>query len=101
MELAATLLLDNIRSSIDQGNLIGATIIDLSKAFDTISLSNLIQKLPQYGIKEGELPWFTDYLFHRSAAVNYGKSSSKIVDIETEVPPRLYLGPVAIYSILQ
>ena len=94
MELAATLLLDNIRSSVDQGNLVGATFIDLSKAFDTISLSNLIQKLPQYGIKEGELPWFTDYLFHRSVAVNYGKSSSKTVDIQTGVPQGSILGPL-------
>ena len=93
-ELAATLLLDEIRKSVDQGKLEGATFIDLSKAFDTISHSNLLQKLPKYGIKEGELSWFTDYLFHRSAAVSYGKSSSKIADIQTGVPQGSILGPL-------
>ena len=66
----------------------------LSKAFDTISHSNLLQKLPQYGIKDGELSWFTDYLFHRSAAVRYGKSSSKTSDIQTGVPQGSILGPL-------
>ena len=93
-ELAATLLLDEIRKNVDQGKLVGATFIDLSKAFDTISHSNLLQKLPQYGIKESEFSWFTDYLFHRSAAVNYGKSSSKSADIPTGVPQGSILGPL-------
>ena len=93
-ELAATCLLDEIRKSVDQGKLVGATFIDHSKAFDTISHSNLLQKLPQYGIKEGELSWFADYLFHRSAAVSYGKSSSKIADIQTGVSQGSILGPL-------
>ena len=38
-ELAATLFLDNIRKIVHQGCLVGATSIDLSKAFDTISHS--------------------------------------------------------------
>ena len=100
-ELAATLLWDEFRKCVDQDKLVGATFIDLSKAFNTTSHSNLLQKLPQYGIKEGGLSWFTDYLFHRSAAVSYDKSSSKITDIQTGVPQGLYLWPVAIYSILQ
>ena len=93
-ELAATCLLDEIWKSVDQGKLVGATFIDLSKAFDSINHSNLLQKLPQYGIKEGELSWFTDYLFHRPAAVSYGKSSSKIAVIQTGVPQGSILGPL-------
>ena len=34
-ELAATPLLDNIWQRVDEGNLVGATFIDLNKAFDT------------------------------------------------------------------
>ena len=35
--LAATLFLDNIRKDADQGEMVGATFIDLSKALDTIN----------------------------------------------------------------
>ena len=35
-KLASTLLCDDIRSSIDKGNIIGAVFIDLAKAFDTV-----------------------------------------------------------------
>ena len=50
IELAATHLLDNIRKSFDDGKLVGAIFIDLSKAIDTISHSKLLEKLPKYGI---------------------------------------------------
>ena len=61
---------------------------------DTIRHSNLLQKLLKYGIKEGELSWFTYYLFHGSAAVSYGESSAKIADIQTGVPRGSILGPL-------
>ena len=38
-ELAATLLLDDVRKNVDKGKLVGAVFIDLRKAFDTISHS--------------------------------------------------------------
>ena len=43
---------------------------------------------------EGKLSWFTDDLFHCSAAVSYGKSSSKTVDIQAGVPQGSILGPL-------
>ena len=69
-ELVAIKLIDDIRSSVDKGNLVGALFIDLSKAFDTISHAQLLTKLPEYGIKDIELEWFTNYLC-RTAYVSY------------------------------
>eukprot|EP00794_Sanderia_malayensis_P013254 gene13254-14618_t len=80
-ELAATLLFDEIRQHVDEGKLVGATFIDLSKAFDTISHSNLLQKLPQCRICDEELGWFTDYLFHRSVVVSYGSYVIEVAKI--------------------
>ena len=93
-ELAATLLFDNIRQYVDEGNLVGATFIDLSKAFDTISHSNLLKKLLQYGICDKELRWFTGYLFHRSMVVSYGNCLSSKREILTGVPQGSILGPL-------
>ena len=45
-ELAATLLSDDIRKNVDEGKLVGAAFIDLRKAFDTISHSNLLDNCP-------------------------------------------------------
>ena len=79
---------------VDEGKLVGATFIDLSKAFDTISHSNLLRKLPQYGICDEELGWVTDYLFHRSVVVSYGSCLSDKQDILTGVPQGSILGPL-------
>ena len=59
-ELAAALLLDNIRKNVDKGNMIGAVFVDLSKAFATIGHAILLQKLESYGINNVELDWFTE-----------------------------------------
>ena len=93
-ELAVTLLLDDIRKNVDEGKLVGATFIDLRKAFDTISHSNLLDKLSQYGIRDVELNWFTDYLFNRSVVVSYDNCLSNANDVLTGVPQGSILGPL-------
>ena len=93
-ELAAIKLIDDIRSSVDKGNLVGALFIDLSKAFDTISHARLLTKLPQYGIKDIELEWFTDYLFYRAAYVSYDGHISSKHYITCGVPQGSILGPL-------
>ena len=62
-ELAVTLFTDLIRKEADGGKATGTIFIDLSKAFDTISHSVLLEKLSRYGIQDNELNWFTDYYF--------------------------------------
>ena len=56
---------------MEGGKATGAIFIDLSKAFDTISHSVLLEKLSRYGIQDNELYWFTDYLFLRSQIVQF------------------------------
>ena len=93
-EFAATLLLDDIRKNLDEGKLVGAAFIDIRKAFDTISHSKLLDKLPQYGIRDEEQNCFTDYLFNRSVVVSYDNCLSNANDVLTGVPQGSILGPL-------
>ena len=52
---------DDWKTALDQVQDVVAVIIDLSKAFDTVNHA----KLQDYGIWEGELLWFKDYLSNR------------------------------------
>ena len=93
-EYAATILLDDIRKSVDNDQLVGAVFVDLSKAFDTISHAILLEKLAIYGIKDGELEWFKDYLFSRKAVVAFNSCLSNQQDLLTGVPQGSILGPL-------
>ncbi|XP_057308170.1 uncharacterized protein LOC130646052 [Hydractinia symbiolongicarpus] len=85
-KLASTLFCDSIRRKIDGGKLVGAVYIDLSKAFDTIGHSLLLNKLRTYGIKGKELAWFTDYFFNRSQLVDINNIRSSYEPIYCCVP---------------
>jgi hypothetical protein len=76
-ELASIKLVDDIRLNVDKGNLVGAMFIDLTKAFDTVNHSQLLNKLPQYGVHGKELDWFKDYLFQRMVRVAYNGNLSQ------------------------
>jgi len=74
--------------------LVGCVFLDLSKAFDTISHSVLLQKLPTYGISNAELTWFSDYLFERYQRVHYDDDLSPPEAIHCSVPQGSILGPL-------
>ena len=69
---------------MNNGKLTGAVYVDLSKAFDTIGHSVLLQKLSTYGVKDKELEWFNSYLFNRKNYV--------CVDINISSPESVYCG---------
>ncbi len=93
-ELAVTYFIDHIRKEADNGNLTGAVFIDLSKAFDTVSHCGLLNKLPNYGIQDKELDWFTDYLFLRRQIVQFSGTLSEPNPVFTGVPQGSLIGPL-------
>ena len=93
-ELATILLTDNIRKAVDKGNLVGALYIDLSKAFDTLNHSILLEKLKSVGIRGSARNWFSDYLFNREQFCIVEKCKSKPMKITCGVPQGSILGPL-------
>ena len=79
---------------MDEGKLTGVTYIDLSKAFDTVSHSSILTKLEQYGIKDVEKEWFTNYLFDRKQSVNFEGCFSNVDHVYCGVPQGSILGPL-------
>ena len=79
---------------IDSGKLIGDIYLDLTKAFDTIVHSVLIDKLPKFGIRAKSLDWFVDYLFNRSQTVEINVCRSVVELIVSGVSQGSILGPL-------
>ena len=93
-ESAATLFVNDIRKEVDQGKLVGAVSMDLSKAFDTVGHAILIKKLKCYGVNGSELSLFGDYLFHRTQVVEIDQSYSDPHHLLSGVPQGSILGPL-------
>lgn len=93
-ESAATILVDHIRNEVDDKKLVGAVFMDLSRAFDTVSHSVLIEKLKSYGLNRGVVAWFGDYLFCRTQVVEVDTTLSTPFQLTSGVPQGSILGPL-------
>ena len=93
-EYAALELIDRLHTSLDNGNLPIAIFLDLSKAFDTISHTILLEKLKKYGFDSMALKWFASYLSNRMQCVEYKSTMSSLSPIYKGVPQGSILGPL-------
>ena len=77
-----------------------AIYLDLSKAFDTLDHSIVLEKMYQYGIRGNTYNWFKSYLDKRKLRVKCGVTStgrtetSNTYDIEIGTPQGSCLGPL-------
>ena len=74
--------------------------LDLSKAFDTLNHTILLNKLHHYGIRDGSLNLFKSYLQNRKQYVVINNAKSDILDITTGVPQGYILGPLLFIMII-
>ena len=77
---------DDWRRAIDNGKLVGATMVDFSKAFDLVHHGILLRKLSKYGIRGDELLWFSSYLNDCHHRVCLGEEKSNWAVIQQGVP---------------
>ena len=91
---AALELIDRIITQMDNNELPINIYLDLSKAFDSIDHSILINKLEYYGIKGAHLRLLHSYLSNRKQYTEINNTKSNILPITTGVPQGSNLGPL-------
>ncbi|KAJ3660946.1 hypothetical protein Zmor_005372 [Zophobas morio] len=57
-------LVDDIFSGFSNSKITALTLLDMSKAFDSLNISLLVTKLKYYGVYGATLDWFQSYLFN-------------------------------------
>ena len=87
-------MVDDWRKALGDNKLVGAVMVDLSKAFDMINHSILLRKMDSYGVRGKELRWFQDYLTGRRQRVCVGDEKSEWTNIRRGVPQGSILGPL-------
>ncbi|CAH2236938.1 jg23386 [Pararge aegeria aegeria] len=86
-------LVDGVVRHIDDGEKCLAIFLDLAKAFDTVSIPILIQKLEQLGIRGLQLQLLKSYLSNRHQSVKIGNVISRALPINHGVPQGSILAP--------
>ena len=88
-------LSSKLYSTLDNSEKSLCVFMDLSKAFDTVNIDILIEKLKHFGIRGIANDWFKSYLRGRKQFVQINsKSSENMCDILHGVPQGSILGPL-------
>lgn len=94
----------NVLEGLENGDKVTGVFLDLSKAFDSVDHTVLIDKLAALGVKNNALNWFKSYLSNRkqSVAIDYFNATnstietcySESLDVKLGVPQGSVLGPL-------
>ena len=93
-EMALLCAIDKITQSIDNKEHTIGLFLDLKKAFDTVNLDILLNKLEKYGIRGNALSWYRSYLSDRTQSVKYYDTVSQAREVNIGVPQGSTLGPL-------
>ena len=87
-------MLEKWRISLDNQGFEGAVLMDLSKAFDTLSHELIIAKIHAYGFDKDALRLIKSYLSNRWQRTKINASYSSWSDLISGVPQGSVLGPL-------
>lgn len=93
-ELALLAAMDKWLQQMDSGFYVGALMIDLSKAFDSISHEQLVVELRRIGCDVDAARWFTSYLHERQQRVRIGSRTAPWRVVTKGVPQGSSLSPL-------
>lgn len=90
---AVSQLTDYVTTKIEENQKCLGVFLDLAKAFDTVSIPTLVNKLERIGIRGGALAIFKDFLSNRRQQVKIGDCISSSNNVVYGVPQGSVLGP--------
>ena len=93
-ELALLSALNNWMEEIDNGKVVGALLIDLSKAFDTVPHQQLLSELLGLGCDGSTVQFFKSYLSGRKQRVKQGATLTEWRDVTRGVPQGSSISPL-------
>lgn len=89
------LITDHLLDAMDNKKISALVLIDLSKAFDSISHTILLKKLSYVGASHDTVEWFRSYLTGRAQKVRNGSSQSTAPPCRTWFAAGSYLFTIA------
>ena len=92
--MALMTLIDKLTKCLDNDEYVIGFFLDISKAFDTVDHTILLQKLSVYGIRGNALSWFESYMKDRRQFVTYNGVLSETKILQCGVPQGSILGPL-------
>ena len=93
-------MLEKWKRSVDNSNMFGTLLTDLSKAFDCLDHELLIAKLNAYGFSLTALKLVHNYLSNRKQRTKINSSYSSLLEIIFGVPQGSILGPLLFNNLL-
>ena len=80
--------------ALEEGANVQSVFLDLSKAYDRVSIDALLSKLSLIGFNYSALEWFANFLQRREQCVQLNGASSKWQIPKSGIPQGTVLGPV-------
>ena len=88
------MLIELITQAMEKRQMVMGVVLDLSKAFDTVNHSILLNKLMKLGTRSTAHEWLASYLENRKQFVSWQNNQSSLCNITCGITQGSILGPI-------